>query len=603
MSEFELSTLVMVAMLLGGLGGYSYWQIRRAQSLQRKPIESAHAYTGAHGIESTHDAVGMNPHTASDVHLHRASPDDMLASAVQSAHDSKRYESVQNAYVPTGVGYALQNESDDDDDMYVRSTAPVISPSPPVYGSQRQSAYDVKPIKENHYAYTPEFQARTQDEAQVFAQTHAAEHSIEQDIISYHDTVTHEPSIHAPHATHAAPAVEPAFTSPSQPSVWVNVETPATASTGLPVHAPMNSVTQTAIEMAVEIPSETPIQATTLPNSLDVPVEDLMLAADPQFFNQKDLTEQATFSVFDPLIRFSSWIENARPSPIHAIDGVLDLMVSQPKNAHDIERALYDLRLDTDLPLRLYGLRAGQVVARHSEDTHAARQWQPLEQGVLYSGLRLTLQLANASSYASTQLIHDWFELAQRLARRLAAHVNVWPDPAALASYAVYLHDVSKRLAAPLVLQLHKPQGLWAAYEVHQQMTQWGLQLDANGQYVARNRDGHVLYRVLNDLNNPRAQDFYRDALATMHVQTLSFCLDLARVKAEHHPQERLWHDMSRLAHDLKAQWCNGMGQTIVPDMLFSHAAEHVPAYVQQLAALGVPAGSLTMKRLLKQRP
>ncbi|AXF86566.1 hypothetical protein DTO96_102321 [Ephemeroptericola cinctiostellae] len=602
MSEFELSTLVMVAMLLGGLGGYSYWQIRRAQSLQRKPIESAHAHTGAYGAGSmTHDAVGVHTHTASDIPLHRTSPDDMLASAVQSAQDSKRYESVQNAYVPTGVGYALHNESDDEDDVYVRSTAPVISPSPPVYGSKHQSAYDVKPIKENHYAYTPELQTRAQDEAQAFAQTHAAAHSIEHDIISYHDTVTHE-----------IPAVEPVFTPPFKPSVDAIVETPATASTELTAHAPMGSATTASghapvypsTQTPIETPVETSIPATTwLNDPLDVPVEDLMLAADPQFFNQQDLTEQATFSVFDPLIRFSSWIENARPSPIQAIDGVLDLMVSQPKNAHDIERALYDLRLDTDLPLRLYGLRAGQVVARHSEDTNAARQWQPLEQGVLYSGLRLTLQLANASSHASTQLIHDWFELAQRLARRLAAHVNVWPDPAALASYAVYLHDISKRLGAPLVVQLHKPQGLWAAYEVHQQMTQWGLQLDANGQYVARNRDGHVLYRVLNDLNNPRAQDFYRDALATMHVQTLSFCLDLARVKAEYHPQERLWHDMSQLAHDLKAQWCNGMGQNIVPDMLFSHAAEHIPAYVQQLAALGVPAGSLTMKRLLKQRP
>lgn len=600
MSEFELSTLMVVAMLLGGLGGYSYWQIRRAQSRQRKPIEGTPVHTGALGAESTHTDFGANPHTATEVPLHRTSPDDLLASAVQSAQDSKRYESVQNAYVPTGVGYALQNESDDNEDVYIRSTAPVISPSPPVYGSKSDSAYDVKPLKENHYAYTPEFHAGVHAsvlaEAQVqpFAQGHvAAGHSIEDDIISYHDTLT-------PHVSAFESSLESSVAPPAVPSI----ASPVDVVIATPAEAHVDLSAQAHAHASVPVPSsvESPVQATAWPDTaLDAPVEDLMLAADPQFFNQKDLTEQATFSVFDPLIRFSSWIEHAHPSPIQAIDGVLDVMVSQPKNAHDIERALYDLRLDTDLPLRLYGLRAGQVVARHSEDTHAARQWQPLEQGVLYSGLRLTLQLANASSYASTQLIHDWFELAQRLARRLAAHVNVWPDPAALASYAVYLHDVSKRLGAPLVVQLRKPQGLWAAYEVHQQMTQWGLQLDANGQYVARHRDGHVLYRVLNDLNNPRAQDFYRDALATMHVQTLSFCLDLARVKAEYQPQERLWHDMHQLAHDLKAQWCNGMDQDISPEILFTHAAEHVPAYIQQLSTLGVPAGSLTMRRLLRK--
>ena len=152
MSEFELSTLVMVAMLLGGLGGYSYWQIQRAQSLQRKSIDSAHDYSSEHGIESSHEAFGMSPHTVSDVPVHRASPDEMLASAVHSIQDSKQYKPVQNAYVPTGTGYALQNELDDDDDVYVRSTSPVISPTPPVYGSKSNSAYDVKPIKENHYA-------------------------------------------------------------------------------------------------------------------------------------------------------------------------------------------------------------------------------------------------------------------------------------------------------------------------------------------------------------------------------------------------------------------------------------------------------------------
>ena len=583
MSEFELSTLLMVAMLLGGLGGYSYWQIKRAQRFQRKSVEPMSAYDEAKF--SGHGAVAAQ-YPASKTALHPLPSDAPQASTHPLNQETKRYESVQNAYVPTGVGYSLDNGLDEEERVYVRGAAPVISPDPPVYGSKKNSAYDVKPVKDKHYAYEPELQTGAASPAVSLSEHRVelqdeqdVEYGIEHDIISYH----------LPESVALSNDALPLAVAATE----VVVEAPYGAS-----QTPMETLSSVVDEYADHPVDSIPVLIES-PTLIEPPVEDIMLAADPQFFNQKDLTEQATFSVFDPLIRFSSWIDHAHPAPIQAIDGALDLMVSQPKNAHDIERALYDLRLDTDLPLRLYGLRAGQVMARHSDDPNAARQWQPLEQGALYNGLRLTLQLANASGHASTQLIHDWFELAQRLARRLAAHVHLWPDPAALASYAVYLHDVSKRLGAPLVVQLHKAQGLWPAYEVHQQMTQWGLQLDVNGQYVARNRDGRPLYHVLNDLNNPRAQDFYRDALATMHVQTLSFCLDLARVRADDYPQERLWHDMSQLAHALNAQWRNGVGNEIAPEILFSHAAEHVPAYVAQLAALGIPAGSLTMKRLL----
>ena len=326
------------------------------------------------------------------------------------------------------------------------------------------------------------------------------------------------------------------------------------------------------------------------PEIIDEPLVEQAPPPDVQFFSQQDESEHAALTVFEPLMRFAAWAQSAQPQPIHSIDGVLDIVLSQPKNNTDIERALEDLRLDFDLPLRLYGRRAGQELG----------VWQALETGVLYSGLRLTLQLANLTRYANSAVIQDWFVLAQKLTKRLAATVHVWPDPAALASYAVYLHDLAKNLDAPMVVQLHKTVGLWPAYEVHQHMTQWGVSLNEHGQYVAHAQDGKVLYSVLNDINNPRAQDFYKDALPTMHVNTLSFCVDLARVDVAYRPSLRLWHDLEQIAQGLQGTWCNAHNVPLDVAALMSHADIHINAYYQQLHDINIPAGSLMLRRLLR---
>ncbi|TDR33017.1 cell division protein ZipA C-terminal FtsZ-binding domain-containing protein [Hydromonas duriensis] len=530
MSEFELSTLIMVVMLLAALGGYSYWQIMRAQRSQR-PARKAKTKGQAGFYDKGHEETLIGEFE-SDIAPHSSS--SVAAKMAQAPVAS---------------------------DIYVRSQMPpVVMPR------------DVASIKSIHTT-EPAF-SKTEKIEKTEDLSDVASHSSE--------PITQE--------TEAASVVE------LESNVIDGAVDESTELSELnqPV-APTDSIA--SID---DVESSEPISTEPTESTEAMLNEEEKIAEDPQFFSQQDLTEQATLSVFEPLIRFSSWVDSTHPEPIYAIDGVLDLMVSQPKNAQDIERALYDLRLDTDLPLKLFGLRAGQVAAMHSDNPNAARQWLPLEMGALYSGLRLTLQLANAAEYADSQLIHDWFELAQRLAKRLAAHVSAWPDPAALANYALYLHDLSKRLGAPMVVQLCKPQGLWPAYEVHQQMTQWGLQLDENGQYVARHANGRILYRVLNDVNNPRAQEFFRDTLATMHVHTLSFCLDVSRVEVSYQAEQRLWHDMNQLAYALQANWCNSVGHDISSDALFTHAAEHIPAYIQQLATLGVPAGSITMKRLLQ---
>jgi hypothetical protein len=133
-------------------------------------------------------------------------------------------------------------------------------------------------------------------------------------------------------------------------------------------------------------------------------------------------------------------------------------------------------------------------------------------------------------------------------------------------------------------------------------MTQQGLTLGEHGQYMAHADDRRTLYQVGNDLGNPRAQDFFRDQLPTMHVHTLSFCLDVSRVPAVYLSMKRLCDDAQQIAFSLDAQWLNGQGALISPEALMLHADVHVSAYLTQLEQMGMPAGSVTLRRLLSTR-
>ena len=508
MSEFELSTLALLVLLLLVLAAYSYWQIARAHRRQ-KALQADY-----------HD-------------------------------DNEWYEPPLVAPIETYEGDATDGSSN-------------------TSHTTQHTENDGTPA-----AYEPVFVGRS---TRVHDTNHA-EHSAEALPIS---------NVHY-HLDHVVPEAQALL------AVAENSDADSTNNADVP---PKSRVAAEAADAVTEAaPAVMMVQESFLHEdeiAPAVPAPQPTAKVAPATYVVQDTSEQASLAVFDPLIRFSSWVSSTYPAPIHAIDGVIDLIVPQPKQAKDIEHALEDLQLDTDLPLRLYGRRAGSL--------HSEIEWEPLTAGVLYKSLRLTLQLANRDEYAQPPLLQDWFVLAQRLAKRLAAQVQAMPDPAALASYAMYLHDLSKRLSASLVVQLHKKQGLWPAYEVHQQMTQWGIHLSENGQYVAKAEDGRVLYSVMNDLGNARAQDFYRDQLSTMHVNTLSFCVDLARVPAAYAPMLRLSRDMRQLANALDAQWLNVHGTEIQPDALFVHADAHVPEYVQQLHDLGVPAGSILMRRLLHAR-
>lgn len=515
MSEFELSTLAMLAVLLACLAAYSYWQVARAGRRQGGQSALSDSSYDEAMLDETPEMYNTNAPLLTLSNEESGQQVNDAAVSTVSVFPAKRlpdgYAAV--SYVPVKRSVAVEQ--------------PVVMQPESGLANMHYHLVDDVPAVQNDSV--PEI---------FFTQT----------------------------AQEISPAQEPELVFQSE-------------------------IVEESSSGVLDLPEPEPVVETLSPESIQKSIEQ----AEPlAYYVPQDTREQASLSVFEPLIRFSSWVETSHPSAIHALDGVIDLLVQQPKHAQDIEKALYDLRLDTDLSLRLYGRRAGSL----SNEAN----WQPLEPSVLYSGLRLTLQLANRDEYAQPHLIQDWFLLAQRLAKRLAAQIQAMPDPAALGSYAMYLHDLSKRLGAPLMIQLRKKQGLWPAYEVHQHMTQEGLVLGDHGQYLARADDGRTLYQVGNDLGNLRAQDFFRDQLPTMHVHTLSFCLDVSRVPATYLPMTRLCHDAQQIALSLDAQWLNGQGAEIFPEALLAHADVHVPAYVAQLEQIGVPAGSVTMRRLLATR-
>lgn len=560
MSEFEFSSLGLVGAVLVGLCGYSYLQVIRVKRRQAarhlayqremEALQSSHALVFEDEDDGyTDDAKTSKPfvgapatHSVQSVETKAALLEYPKNLAMQSALLSRR-------------AVVADIRRDEHIEVAIKSPASPLDTYAHVETVNR--------------VVTNEVPSSQTDAIELDKQMNIAEpiieHTPESTFENTHQVISEEPDT-VPIA-HATPEINVPFATPS---------------------GKISSVNPLTSGAAVIEPMAEPFAETVVP----------IAPADPQFFTTQDLTEQSTLLVFEPLIRFSTWLEVNQPAPIMGIDGELDLTMSQPKNTHDIERALDGLRLNTDLPLRVLGLRAGYIATQNRAEPLS---WQPLEAGALYSSLRLTLQLANASTCVNESLIQDWIDLTKRFAKRLSATVVNIPVPAHLAEYALYLHQVAQRLSAPLVVQLHKITNLWAGYEVHQNMTQWGLHIDEMGQYVARDDGGCELYRVVNDLTNPRAQDFYQKGILVSHTQTLSFCIDIARTSAKLEAPERMWQDMANIATALDAQWWNAKNEVISPEALIAFARVHINDYVEKIAAFGIPAGSTTMKRLLQR--
>ena len=380
-----------------------------------------------------------------------------------------------------------------------------------------------------------------------------------------------------------------------------------------PATEPARVMTATAATTPDEIMSaiiaEPPTTGKTVPVTFDLDDEEEKERI-AQRITAQEMKRRATWEVFAPFARFEHWLNTAHPQgvdPIRAIDAEIVITVNQPKTAEDIERALYDLRLDTPLPMRLYGARAGQI----SLESGSKRVWQDLQAGAPYSAIKLTLQLANRSHYAQEEVIQRWFGLAEAVRKRLAGHIDTLPDVYELSDYAQFLHALARRVGQPIILQLHKENGLWPAYEVHQQLTACGAVLSERGIYVARSESSGrntPVYAVMNDVNNPRAQDFLRSQMAVMYVHTLSFCVELARIELRLdegtdaqplEPIQRLISDMKFVADALDAQWQNHVGEEISVDELKKIAHLQTRIFVRQLSELGLPVGALMTKRLL----
>jgi hypothetical protein len=299
---------------------------------------------------------------------------------------------------------------------------------------------------------------------------------------------------------------------------------------------------------------------------------------------------QVALDIYAPIADLLACLKSNALQPIDGIDGVIELVLSQPKNKTDIERSLHDLRLDTDLPLRIYGRRSGAV----------SPTWQPLEPGALYSGLCITLQLANPRYCAEKALIQSWFALCKRLAKRISATVPQWPELTELLAQAAALSQLARLLDAPILVQLVPAQGHWLGRQVDAPLKDLGANLNGKGQFVARADDGKAMYSVYHDLSNPQGAEFHERDLPDMAVQALSFCVDLARVPAVYQPCARLWHDMHKMAHHLNAVWANKQGEALDVSALMTQYRAQIDLYYRHLAQLHLPAGSPVLKRLLR---
>lgn len=542
MNEFELSTLIVVGLLLLGVGGYSYAQIFRAQK-QVKAKQQSQLSEGASVVP-----VIPERYHPQDSQVQPPMVDDDAEEEPMA--ETEPATVVSSSTVPEFEASVLESAVESVDDLVVEPVIVPLGAEEPIDGIDGVGAEVIGALS------AKDAQATT-DESETAAPT---------TVIETYTASESEP------VTDVVPVVGRLLENNTSP---ISETSPIAISAVVPTHAPITSM--------------------------------------------RELAERASWAVFAPWMRFESWLNTAYPEGVdvvHSIDGVIDITIAQPKVTQDIEQALFDLQLNTELPIHLYGARAGRVTmdgnhAAHSpQSTQRTRQWEQLEIGAPYSALRLSLQLANRTHCVNETLLQDWFGLAEKLRKRLAGQIETLPDVSQLTDYARYLHGVARRLSQPIIVQLHKKNGLWPAYEIHQQLSACGAVLNEHGVYVVRDtalggadKEQHraPIYTVMNDVNNPRALDFFRDQMAMMHVHTVSFCLEFARVDGALMPLQRMCEDARQVADALDAQWQNGVGDVISPEALFECMDARTQAFNELLKTLGLPAGALMTKRLLAQ--
>ena len=539
MNEFELSTLIVVGLLLLCVGGYSYAQIFRAQ----KQVKAKRQIQ----VSDSPTVPVLSERYHSQVQAPMASDDsaELTAEAPAPVETFDRTDLASDAVAAVEPRIALES----DHAAQVNHVANEIN-----------EAQDADKADEANSENSPAINIESEAEAPTLL--------IEASTVSESESVGDVSSV--------------------------------TGSSALPVHHALDH----------RIPNEAVADSSTPSTSA---------AAVAPITSMQELAERAAWAVFAPWMRFESWLNTAYPEGVdvvHSIDGVIDITIAQPKVTQDIENALFDLQLNTQLPIHLYGARAGRVTMDANRSAHSTqtaqrtREWEPLEVGAPYSALRLSLQLANRSHCVDENLLQDWFALAEKLRKRLAGQIERLPDATQLADYARYLHAVARRLSQPIIVQLHKKNGLWPAYEIHQQLSACGAVLNEHGVYVISDvasgglnpeKSRVPIYTVMNDVNNPRALDFFRDQMAMMHVHTLSFCLEFARVNGALKPLQRMCEDVRQVADALDAQWQNAVGDAISPEALFECMDARTQAFNELLKTLGLPAGALMTKRLLAQ--
>ena len=637
MSEFELSTLAVLALLLFAVGAYSYWQVHRAQKAQeaRKAelaefaVEppSQHRYPAyvpeqeplPETWPSAPASVQSEPADSPAIEYHAETPAAAAVNPVaQSIQSTLSVAEVESAQPESSVTAEPEEETlDDYAEISVQMTPDAAHEA--THKTEEKIVVELEEstheAEENDVATIPasvidEEPPLTDSTADMRLESERVQAALDKMTAA----ATTENSVQNPMEHAGAPSADSESDSPSAPMALAQEphveEVAPVALSESPATEPARATAATTPDDIMSaIIAEPPTTGKTVPVTFDLDDEEEKERI-AQRITAQEMKRRATWEVFAPFARFEHWLNTAHPQgvdPIRAIDAEIVITVNQPKTAEDIERALYDLRLDTPLPMRLYGARAGQI----SLESGSKRVWQDLQAGAPYSAIKLTLQLANRSHYAQEEVIQRWFGLAEAVRKRLAGHIDTLPDVYELSDYAQFLHALARRVGQPIILQLHKENGLWPAYEVHQQLTACGAVLSERGIYVARSESSGrntPVYAVMNDVNNPRAQDFLRSQMAVMYVHTLSFCVELARIELRLdegtdaqplEPIQRLISDMKFVADALDAQWQNHVGEEISVDELKKIAHLQTRIFVRQLSELGLPVGALMTKRLL----
>jgi FtsZ-interacting cell division protein ZipA len=263
-------------------------------------------------------------------------------------------------------------------------------------------------------------------------------------------------------------------------------------------------------------------------------------------------------------------------------DFIIELHPSEPCPAAVLD-GLWQRKFDFGKPVQVCGL------------TLAAGQWERAiaESQTLYARFRIALQLVDRGGAISAAKLADFRDLVQGIAKYIKADATV-PDTNETHRHAVELDALCAEMDQMVGINL-VPSGerLLHGAKIAQAAAMYGMKLEADGAFHLLNAQGHSLFSLINQDNQP----FQHHTLETSSTAGITLLLDVPRVEnpaAQFDQMVRVAHEMSK---ELQANVVDDH-RVVLSDAGLAQIHTQIAAVEARMCENNIPPGSAQTRRL-----